>query len=249
MGAPELTPVVEAGSQTDGTRSTVDTTPSSPVVVTSAFPHGEHRAIRCATCHVRVPGHVTHQGVECTDCHGTPEAYGTLPIRSRDDCLSCHHGPAAEQGCARCHGSGPTASIPVQVALQLSSATPVRERTLDFRHDWHGSLDCGACHEGGVHNPVGRTCASCHDRHHTATARCLECHEPPRALHQTSAHLGCGGSSCHDDPEILALPETRAVCLVCHDDRREHEAPKECTTCHFTGRPGGGRAAGAGSSR
>lgn len=213
--------------------------PTAPVRMTAAaeaFPHAEHRGVRCTVCHTSAPDHVTHRDVECTACHGVPEGYATVPVRSEEDCLACHHGVQQQTSCATCHGPEGGGVVQVVTTLHLSRVTPPVERTLTLAHARHGSLSCTTCHTSGVHFEVTRECASCHENHHRADADCLACHEPAGDRHTREAHLGCSGSSCHERADIDQLPEVRPLCLTCHPAQRNHEEGLECVQCHATGR-------------
>lgn len=240
-GAPELPASAEPATPPDtggpGVR-TAAATGAIPVasVPTDVFPHGEHRTVRCRTCHTPVPSHATHESVECTACHRVPEGYATLPVRTEEDCLACHHAPERDTPCATCHGEGAGGEVEVTATLDLSAVTAPVERRLTFPHERHARPDCATCHTSGVHFEVERTCASCHERHHRPEADCLTCHEPARDRHDIEAHLGCAGSACHERPDIDELPEVRSVCLTCHREQRSHEEGLECVQCHVTGR-------------
>jgi hypothetical protein len=54
------------------------------------------------------------------------------------------------------------------------------------------------------------------------------------------AHVTCSGSGCHQDPPFdNGLPRTRAVCLVCHQDMKDHQPGRVCVDCHTLPSPGG----------
>jgi hypothetical protein len=55
-------------------------------------------------------------------------------------------------------------------------------------------------------------------------------HQPPR-----QSHIGCAG--CHDPAVVELLVPTRTLCLTCHTRRAGHNAPRECTGCHFVSDP------------
>jgi len=209
----------------------------SPLAVgPEAFPHGEHRSVRCQVCHTSLPSHTTHGDVECTACHGVPEGYATLPIRSRDDCLNCHHDPGRGIECATCHGPEAGGRVSVLTMLDLADGTPPIERSLDFPHQRHAAWRCTTCHTEGVYYEVTRDCASCHASHHRPDNDCAACHRPARERHTLEAHLGCNSSGCHRQADLASLAEDRPACLICHPEQRVHEPGLPCAQCHAVGR-------------
>lgn len=199
------------------------------------FPHGPHRDIACGTCHSTVPSHATHQQLECLECHRTPADYGSLRVLSDRECLECHHGEETGLRCADCHDPGGlegTAMVTGQ--LRLVTWDQARDRQLIFDHSWHADLECGDCHAATIEHAATTECQSCHEDHHLVDATCSRCHEvADEVVHAEAAHGGCGGAGCHEDAVVAALPPIRALCLSCHTDMADHEAPeKECADCH-----------------
>lgn len=248
-GPPEPPPEEAATEAVPAAQAEADSQPPGSPRVASAeivfrpsgtFPHGEHRRIECRTCHGTPPAHTSHSSVSCTSCHGTPPDYATLPVRSRDECMGCHHDPSRTGSCDACHSSAPQEALTIQASLQMSVWESPRDRTLSFEHPRHESLACRTCHQEAPSNAVSRGCGSCHDEHHRAEAACGSCHAPETVdHHDRSAHLGCGGAGCHQDPVVTALPATRPLCLVCHRGQTDHEAGRECVGCHLVSAPGG----------
>ena len=107
-------------------------------------------------------------------------------------------------------------------------------RRIAFPHGKHAGVGCAQCHTQGVSMRVERTCASCHQNHHTATASCVTCHnQPNRASHTTQVHTrSCAGSSCHESASYGGMTQSRNTCLVCHQDRTEHRPGQACAGCH-----------------
>lgn len=78
-----------------------------------------------------------------------------------------------------------------------------------------------------------RTCGSCHENHHRADARCIACHDaPPATAHDVQAHVTCSGTGCHNAPDVEAIKDRQAVCLVCHRAQEQHGGGRECVDCH-----------------
>jgi len=195
---------------------------------------------------LREPGsepfqHGKHRGLACTDCHSaTGTVHGALLVRTKMDCLSCHHGADPKRGggavtCAQCHTSAELARAPLQqpAVVHMSVYTAPKSRTLPFKHTWHASQECVACHSTPVTRAVARDCTSCHAAHHTATAACITCHAGAQKVHRRQdVHQGCAGSGCHQDRSMLELTATRNVCLTCHNDQVNHRVGGECAKCH-----------------
>jgi hypothetical protein len=178
--------------------------------------------------------HPRHASVECTQCHSVKTRHAETLVKTKADCMSCHHGGKAGVSCAACHGgkTPPDRSVEVPVAMSVWKAP--QERRLPFSHERHRSLDCAACHGGGEGAPATR-CASCHDKHHNPDANCIGCHQPPpKSAHPMSLHkTGCAASGCHRAGAVPALDSGRSVCMVCHRDKADHNPDEKCADCHM----------------
>jgi len=203
----------------------------------------------CASCHEGIQGvdpaqtmpdftHADHELVDCASCHSSTAGHGLVSVTTVQDCRGCHHTPPVSRTCARCHqpSDAPTESFRVVRAVSFSVGTEDPRRTLNFPHDRHASIDCGRCHTQGLalDPPATLDCAGCHQEHHTPTSDCASCHRvAPVAAHPPAqAHVTCSGSSCHQSVPFETIPRTREFCLGCHQDQRQHEAPRACADCH-----------------
>lgn len=221
----------------------------------------EGGAEACSTCHARggapvtwagapAPlrleagldfGHDDHDAVACVTCHGENAGHGTVHVRERADCRGCHHTAPLANGCTSCHevsevaGTSFTVTKPFEIRIG-SLDRPVR--TVLFRHADHWQhTGCAVCHTGGIdlETAQGADCSGCHLEHHEPTASCMTCHEQPApGAHDRTAHFGCGGQGCHDPVPagIESAPRTRELCLVCHQDRVDHQPERTCVDCH-----------------
>ena len=185
--------------------------------------------------------HSRHRGLECTTCHSsTGSQHGALRVRTKTDCLACHHGAEPRPGsapiaCAHCHGSFDLARAPDKqpVVMRTSVTNVAKSRMLPFNHAAHASQECVVCHSTAVTRAVARDCTSCHASHHVATASCITCHAGAKLVHRRQdVHQGCAGSGCHQDRAALELTATRNVCLTCHNDKVNHRPGGECAKCH-----------------
>lgn len=185
--------------------------------------------------------HTDHDGLGCATCHGVQSTHGTLNIMGREDCRTCHHNQPLVQSCTTCHVVDEVRETSFAVTKPLniiigSLDRPVR--TITFHHSDHWQhTQCSVCHTGGIdlETARGADCSGCHLEHHEPTATCTTCHEAPKpGAHDRSAHMGCGGTGCHDPVPagIAKAPRTRELCLVCHQDRLNHEVGKNCADCH-----------------
>ncbi|HEY7471565.1 MAG TPA: hypothetical protein VIE68_04380 [Gemmatimonadota bacterium] len=178
--------------------------------------------------------HRSHRDVECTECHTSRETHGQVTIGSGAACQQCHHTrPVVDRGCARCHGRTElSAAVSTAIRMELGGRTV--DRQVRFEHDDHAGVGCAQCHTQGLSMRVERTCASCHQSHHTATASCVTCHnQPNRASHTAQVHTRtCAGSSCHESPSYGAMTQGRNTCLVCHQDQADHKPGQACAACH-----------------
>jgi len=185
--------------------------------------------------------HADHTDLQCVRCHSDGGVHGQTLIRRPSDCRSCHHtGPAAST-CATCHREE-AGSLRLFRVIRTLAVPGDREstRTMSFQHAAHVAIDCASCH--GAPPDVGATpveCVGCHADHHQGGAECSACHLPgSSAAHPLAAHAGCSGSGCHESDLVAELPRTRASCLVCHQDQRDHRAGAECAGCHLLPAPG-----------
>ncbi|MEJ2312382.1 MAG: NapC/NirT family cytochrome c [Gemmatimonadales bacterium] len=191
----------------------------------------------CMACHLGVErqtvsfqgttfGHERHvllAGLECSDCHTPLEDHGRTTLASRAACDACHHPAIGARNCAACH-EGPGGAPPETRPLPVG----------DFSHEYHVEemgFECGDCHAGtGMRTPEN-ACASCHEEHHQPETRCISCHrEGAKENHEREDHTLC--FDCHDEPADQIDRWTRQVCLVCHTDMVDHNAPDECADCH-----------------
>ncbi len=203
----------------------------------------------CASCHagmraVDPPGtlldftHREHELVSCASCHASTAGHGTASLVSVADCRSCHHREPVSASCARCHApaDGPRSTHRTFRAVSFSVGTSDARRALVFPHEQHNEVDCARCHTQGLAltPPANLDCASCHTEHHTAQSDCASCHRvaPVQAHPPAEAHVTCSGASCHQRVPFETVPRTREFCLGCHQDLREHEAPRACAECH-----------------
>lgn len=182
--------------------------------------------------------HSDHESVDCVSCHTSVEAHGSLSVTSIADCRSCHHTQPVARSCSLCHTSedAPNEAFRVTRPVSFSVGTRDPARTMVFPHARHANIDCARCHTEGVSLAVSDDldCAGCHAEHHTPETNCASCHRvaPVEAHPPQQAHVTCSGGGCHVDVPFRTLPRTRAFCLGCHQDHREHEAPLPCAQCH-----------------
>ena len=157
-----------------------------------------------------------------------------MTIETGVACQQCHHTrPVVDRGCARCHSAGElSAGVATTIRLELERRT--LDRQVRFQHGVHRTVGCAQCHTQGLSMRVERTCASCHQNHHTAIATCVTCHnQPNRASHTVQVHTqSCAGSSCHESASYGAMTQGRNTCLVCHQDQTEHRPGQACAACH-----------------
>jgi hypothetical protein len=181
--------------------------------------------------------HGDHRGQACSACHSSRVQHGQLLIRSVTDCERCHHtGPERAQ-CATCHDVGALerATLQTRQTFRLAARQADVTRELPFPHQRHEAFACVRCHTDPVSRaPAGAECASCHAQHHASPgADCLQCHGAADAIkvHRVGDHANCASASCHG-ARAAALPDTRAMCLVCHTAQARHVPGRQCEQCH-----------------
>ncbi|HEX6132391.1 MAG TPA: cytochrome c3 family protein [Longimicrobiales bacterium] len=179
--------------------------------------------------------HSRHESIGCSRCHGTGARHRMLLVRTAQDCLACHHAPERVDACAACHDRG---SLPepatLRVDLTLSVWDSARTRELRFGHELHARVECRTCHARPGSLAMERSCASCHEEHHSPTADCRSCHETPESgVHPAAAHLSCAGVGCHSAQAAPSPVLSRNLCLACHESSRAHMPARECAGCHI----------------
>lgn len=181
--------------------------------------------------------HPRHASLSCTTCHNARDPRGVLRWTVANECMGCHHGDTdIGRDCARCHASSEMAvPRPVATPMALTVWAAPKTRTLAFRHERHGALECSTCHAATPAHAVEKTCASCHADHHAAGRDCASCHESPRATHTRQLHAtGCATAGCHVRENTAAVTPVRSTCLACHAEQASHKPGRECATCHLS---------------
>jgi predicted CXXCH cytochrome family protein len=188
--------------------------------------------------------HRQHEGVACTSCHGAERVHARLDeVTSLTDCRRCHHTQPLASDCLRCHERTQVhaRAVTVERVMDIRLGSIDRPtRSLPFHHDDHERFACETCHNQGLElSATGADCSACHAAHHEPSTNCMACHPPDREAHDRNAHLTCSGPGCHEhaDATVLLVPRTRSVCLVCHQDRADHEPGEVCVECHALPRP------------
>lgn len=193
-------------------------------VPSDSFPHDRHKQLACLTCHVT----------------SRPNARLTfVPPRG---CQICHHQSPATNNCSTCHERGTLLAAHAETVSVAVAPRPARSRPVAFAHTTHAKLACTSCHETPVSLDPGapvKSCAACHEDHHTAGRDCAVCHATSeiRAAHPDSANAHMNCDACHREATVARLVPDRGLCLTCHAPQREHYAAKQCTTCHFQSSP------------
>ena len=196
---------------------------AAPAAPPDTFPHPRHKKLACLTCHLSKTG-------------------ALLTFEPPRGCQICHHQAPTRSDCAQCHEP---ASIPDGVTVQVAIAAagrPARTRPIAFAHQRHADLRYTDCHGRPVTlAPVDSagTCRGCHDQHHEAGRDCAVCHRTATIAeaHSRPVHPHVACDACHATAAIAALSPTRSFCLACHDPAVDHNAGKECSTCHLQADP------------
>ncbi len=187
--------------------------------------------------------HAQHTSVPCTSCHATDTSHGRIEVTTRRDCRTCHHQAPLAANCAACHDDGgPAGAYRETRTMTLSVRPSPVQREFTFQHAPHKDVACATCHTSGLALSADSVaCNQCHQEHHRADASCMSCHrQPPTSAHPVAeAHLGCGGSGCHDPVPFQGVPRTRSLCLVCHQDKVDHKPGGNCADCHQLPHAGG----------
>jgi hypothetical protein len=179
--------------------------------------------------------HGPHRNVPCANCHNSQRRHGEIMVRTREDCMRCHHGGAQRQNCTSCHPLSGMRRLPVRPrSFVLAASHSAVDIAIRFDHAPHTALGCATCHGAAPSNAPDQTnCATCHELHHGPDATCTACHAGTgvKAKHTRADHASCTSASCHGQA-AAGLPNTREACLVCHTSQRSHMGDRLCTTCH-----------------
>jgi hypothetical protein len=189
--------------------------------------------------------HAQHRGVECLACHSVRDRHGAVTVTSLRDCRSCHHAGPVATPCSQCHDRAAVRRLAMNVSRVMNIRVGTLDRprrTLPFDHADHVRYDCQRCHTQGLAlSAAGLNCAGCHQEHHEPTVSCMACHPAPAAgAHDLAAHLGCAECHARAPASVLAVPQTRDFCLVCHQDLVAHRPGRNCVACHALPAPGRG---------
>lgn len=178
--------------------------------------------------------HARHRNIECTACHSSTRRHGEVMIHGPVDCQACHHNGPRRQDCAQCHTVSTMRRLPLRPrSFQLSANSSPVTISIRFTHVPHTGLPCETCHGAApARAPDQTNCASCHAAHHGPEATCATCHSGDLlAVHDRGSHTTCTSASCHGSA-AAGLPNTRAVCLMCHTAQQNHMPDRLCSTCH-----------------
>ncbi len=155
----------------------------------------------------------THTTLSCTSCH-TAEVYVGLP----SDCVDCH--------IADYNGTSDPNHAATGFPTDCESChQPTTWTDADFTHGYqlvgvHATLDCSACHGGGVYAGTPTDCASCHledyngsrNPNHSAAGFPTDC----ELCHRPSDSSWNQGVFDHFYFPITSGPHASAGCVDCH---------------------------------
>ncbi|MBK7875344.1 MAG: hypothetical protein IPJ77_06280 [Planctomycetes bacterium] len=168
-----------------------------------------------------------HAGLACSACHAGND-YGNAP----NTCVGCHQSeydattdpPHAAAGfptaCQTCHST--------------SAWRPASFDHSSFRLTGaHATIDCSACHAGGVYQGLPTACAACHqddydgttDPNHSAAGFPTSC----QTCHGTNTWEGA--TFAHTQFPITSGAHQGLACAQCHLNRSNY-GTFSCTDCH-----------------
>ncbi len=189
--------------------------------------------------------HDRHKALPCLTCHPSTDQRSRLTFEPPRGCQLCHH-QAEQKPCATCHTAAEVREGAASVTIAVANH-PARTRTVPFAHATHDRVACASCHTTPVTKAAAaavKTCTSCHESHHEADRSCASCHTQAdiKAAHrsQPEQHEAC--DACHAPATVARLTPTRSFCVTCHVEQTRHEAPRQCTVCHFLASPDAYRA-------
>ncbi len=194
----------------------------------------------------------------CKNCH--EEKYASYSL-TRHSMKADARTPAANGGCAVCHGDG-TEHVKAGGGRGVGGIKNPASKTMSS--DEKNAL-CLTCHEGGkrmewsqtLHASRDTTCITCHQVHNshdpvrdkaTQPEVCFTCHKEQRAqINRPYRHPIVEGkvacSDCHNPhgsvgPKLMKRDSVVETCYQCHLDKRgpfvrSHQpATEDCSICH-----------------
>ncbi|PWB77435.1 MAG: hypothetical protein C3F15_03390, partial [Holophagae bacterium] len=177
------------------------------------------------------PLNVPHRTVDCDGCHPGRRYDGAVPA----DCYSCH----SEDYASTEDPDHVAAGFPTDCTVCHNPNDPSWGSAV-FVHPYqlvgvHATLDCAACHAGGVYQGTPTDCVGCHQDDYNASQNpnhpaagfpttCELCHQP-------------SDSSWHDatfDHSSYQLVGVHATldCASCHPNGVYQGTPTDCVGCH-----------------
>lgn len=167
----------------------------------------------CADCHK----HRAKHSLEWIKSHGdnaTADSKRCLTCHEPADCLACHSKPVrgakgAHPDCAFCHDEKTMKFAGVGACGDCHDDVKKQTAAIEIKED------CTICHKPHGWKVEGQACDSCHD-------------VSKRELHAKSDHSVCG--MCHKQHDWKH--QGRDTCFACHVDKKDHNSPELCLTCH-----------------
>jgi hypothetical protein len=194
---------------------------------------GEHRHVRCESCHVNAVFQGTPR--DCATCHTTGSRVSAVGkpvdhVLTTDLCASCHTTSAfaqisrfdhtqAQGSCASCHTGTqakgkPAAHVPTKASCDTCHST-VAWASATFDHSGIAG-NCATCHDGS--GAAGKP-----PTHVPTTQSCETCHSTTGWLPATFDHTSIAGqdcASCHNGTTARGKSATHFVttraCDACH---------------------------------
>jgi hypothetical protein len=205
-----------------------------------------------------------HQRQDCRACHDL-DAPRDVVFSDHSDveplsCTVCHED--AHEGrfgldCRKCHG---------QESWAISTTPDAFDHNLTHfaLEGKHALVDCRACHEGALTDPLPHgQCLDCHSDHHEgqfmdegSIRDCGACHtvdgferssfgfedHEKTQFPLTGAHMATPCSFCHlNEKDTWVFRDLGTACIDCHDNVHEGDMEAEyysgeggCASCHST---------------
>ena len=176
---------------------------------------GPHKAASCESCHSG--GRFAGTSTDCFSCHWADFQSAQNPNHQQSgfatDCLQCHE----------------------ENAPSWKGAKFDHDRLFPLRGK-HQSVDCAACHPGGVFAGTPSNCYDCHrgDYERTTNPNHLQAGFPTdcASCHGEAASSWSGASFDHNRFFPLSGKHRAADCASCHVNGRFAGTPSSCVDCH-----------------
>jgi nitrate/TMAO reductase-like tetraheme cytochrome c subunit len=176
-------------------------------------------------------GHSVHAGeqnISCLTCHAVTLHSFSPPEKI---CLACHpdkdmtYSAMGQRYCLDCHNF-------------LAVNSPLLPQNADCLKCHQQQIDAEVHLTSDSDTPMQFQCSQCHQPHtnQDPADACITCHSDikQQGLHSDATHSSASCVTCHKEHAWKVTD--RSTCLICHQDKADHNPDQFCGDCHsFSG--------------